>query len=220
MAIIRSLAVGKARKSAGNLTYQTVKGRTIAREKPAFVANPNTPRQQAQREKVRTMVAAWRAWFSTLKPFFTVIKGYGSAYNEFVSRNINLPRSRFFLGDGDDVNMGQGITISTGKYGEGAISVAESGSNMEITIEDFQLRNDMQVDDRIIIVSQALGDEALPRITEHNLTESDISTLSAGDSLSIQSPSVGDLVSYAVFFYSSARRIASSAVTHEGSFSA
>lgn len=33
MAIIRSLAVGKARKSAGNLTFRTVRGRTIASEK-------------------------------------------------------------------------------------------------------------------------------------------------------------------------------------------
>lgn len=33
MAIIRSLAVGKARKSAGNVTYRTVRGRTILSEK-------------------------------------------------------------------------------------------------------------------------------------------------------------------------------------------
>lgn len=33
MAIIRSLAVGKSRKSAGNLTFRTVRGRTIMSEK-------------------------------------------------------------------------------------------------------------------------------------------------------------------------------------------
>ncbi len=33
MAIIRSLAVGKARKSAGNITFRTVRGRTIVSEK-------------------------------------------------------------------------------------------------------------------------------------------------------------------------------------------
>lgn len=33
MAIIRSLAIGKGRKSAGNLTFRTVKGRTIVSEK-------------------------------------------------------------------------------------------------------------------------------------------------------------------------------------------
>lgn len=35
MAIIRSLAVGKARKSAGNVTFRTVRGRTIMSEKVA-----------------------------------------------------------------------------------------------------------------------------------------------------------------------------------------
>lgn len=35
MAIIRSIAVGKARKSAGNVTFRTVRGRTIMSEKVA-----------------------------------------------------------------------------------------------------------------------------------------------------------------------------------------
>lgn len=218
MAIVRSLAIGKAIKSAGNLTYQTVKGRTIAREKPTFVANPNTERQQAQRAKLRTMVEAWRAWFSVLKPFFTVIQGYGSAYNEFVSRNINLPRSTFFESDTDNVSMRGGIVMSTGKYGAGAVHFEKNEANIDVTIPDFQLRGDMQVGDRLIIVSQAIDEEPLPKVTEHDLTQGNIDTLAAGETLSIPSPSLGDLVYYTVFFYSSARRIASVGITSGDSF--
>lgn len=48
MAIINSLAIGKSVKSAGNLTYKTVRGRTIASQR--ITSNKsNTPAQENQR---------------------------------------------------------------------------------------------------------------------------------------------------------------------------
>lgn len=201
MAIIRSLAVGKARKSAGNLTYQTVKGRTIAREKPAFVANPNTPRQQAQRSKMRNLVAAWRAWFSLMKPYFTVIDGFGSAYNQFVK--MNMP----FAGD-FSVNPNTGVVgfadttyFSNGKYPQRALE-AVAGN---VTVVDIQLQQEAEVGDRLVLIEHgALGEN--PSIQEYVLDQDDIDNIRLGqpvDTGLVPDDAIGWL------FYSSARRTSS-----------
>lgn len=214
MAIVRSLAIGKARKSAGNLTYQTVKGRTIAREKPAFVANPDTPAQQAQRARMSTMVEAWRKWYSALASFFTVIKGYGSAYNEFVSRNIHLPRSTFFDPVTGRLAQGSSITVATGKYGPNALNSTLGANSITVGVNDFQLKSDMLVGDRMMafIFSENMN---LPAILEHVLTQSDIDTLSGGGTIAIPHTVTGDVIVYAAWFYSSARRIGSTAITSD-----
>lgn len=114
MAIISSLAIGKARKSAGNLTFATIQGRTIAREKPAFVRNPNTPKQLAQRSKMSNVVAAYRAFGGLVKKYFTTLPKYTSQYNEFVSRNISIAER--YLPDGETGNVSGlvGTTVSRG----------------------------------------------------------------------------------------------------------
>lgn len=201
MAVIRSLAVGKARKSAGNLTYQTVKGRTIAREKPAFVANPNTPLQQAQRGKMRNLVAAWRAWFSLMKPYFTVIDGYGSAYNQFVK--MNMPWAEDF-----STNQGNGVVqysdnayFSNGKYPQRALE-ASGGS---VTVADIQLREEAEAGDRLILVEHG-SLSANPSVQEYVLTQADIDDIrnnQAVDTGFTPTAPIGWI------FYSSARRTSS-----------
>lgn len=201
MAVIRSLAVGKARKSAGNLTYQTVKGRTIAREKPAFVANPNTPLQQEQRGKMRNLVAAWRAWFSLLKPYFTVIDGYGSAYNQFVK--MNMPWAEDFSTDQGTgvVSFADNAYFSNGKYPQRALD-ATGGS---VSVADIQLREEAEAGDRLVLVEHGAG-VSNPTIQEYVLTESDIENIRNGlpvaTGLTPTSP-IGWI------FYSSARRTSS-----------
>lgn len=201
MAIIRSLAVGKARKSAGNLTYQTVKGRTIAREKPAFVANPNTPRQQAQRGKMRNLVAAWRAWFSLMKPYFTVIDGFGSAYNQFVK--MNMP----FAGD-FSVNPNTGIVsfaettyFSNGKYPQRSLEAVGSS----VSVVDIQLQQEAEVGDRLVLIEHGSLTEN-PSIQEYVLDQDDIDNIRLGqpvDTGLVPDDEIGWL------FYSSARRTSS-----------
>lgn len=114
MAIIRSLAIGKARKSAGNLTFATIQGRTIAREKPAFVKNPKTPKQLEQRSKMSKTVAAYRAFGGMVKQYFTTLPKYTSQYNEFVSRNISIADQ--FVVDEETGNVSNivGATVARG----------------------------------------------------------------------------------------------------------
>lgn len=201
MAIIRSLAVGKARKSAGNLTYQTVQGRTIAREKPAFVANPNTPLQQAQRGKMRKLVAAWRAWFSLMKPYFTVIDGYGSAYNQFVK--MNMPWAEDFRTDQDAgiVGYADNAYFSNGKYPTRALD-ATGGS---VTVADIQLQAEAEAGDRLILIEHG-SLTSNPTIQEYVLTEADIENIREGlpvDTGLTPTAPIGWI------FYSSARRTSS-----------
>lgn len=201
MAIIRSLAVGKARKSAGNITYQTVKGRTIAREKPAFVANPDTPLQQAQRGKMRKLVAAWRAWFSLLKPYFTVIDGYGSAYNQFVK--MNMPWAVDFSTDPGTgvVSYPDNAYFSNGKYPQRALN-ATAGS---VSVADIQLREEAEAGDRLVLVEHG-SVSANPTIQEYVLTEADIENIRNGSPVATGLTPVSPI---GWIFYSSARHTSS-----------
>lgn len=212
MAIVRSLAVGKAVNSAGNLTYQTVKGRTIAREKPVHVANPNTPAQQAQRSKMSNIVAAWREWFFQMAPYFTVIQGYGSAYNEFVKRNIHLAESPWFV-DGEFMAVkARGAFISTGKYSQNALSDSGIASERAIGIVDAQLRDDLMVGDEIITFF--FPDEAGPiELLRKELDESNVTALKDGSTITFPLPSDPSLTGN--FYWSPSRRISSSCVLKE-----
>ena len=210
MAIVRSLAIGKAVNSAGNITYQTVKGRTIAREKPVHVANPNTPAQQAQRSKMSNIVAAWREWFFVTAKYFTVIQGYGSAYNEFVKRNIHLAELPIFVDGVVNSSRIRGFTVSTGKYSHNSIAISRPDSILAVSMTDIQMREDLVSGDEIVRISVYVGEDT-PVLEHLELSEQDITTLKEGNS--VEFPETGDDVdSNGYMYWSPSRRIASTCV--------
>lgn len=85
MAVVNSLAIGKSVKSAGNLTYKTVRGRCIASQR-ITQNKSNTNSQQIARNnfkqasKVMTILQSW------IDLAFEKSK-YGSARNEFLKQN-------------------------------------------------------------------------------------------------------------------------------------
>lgn len=85
MAIVNSLAIGKSRKSAGNLTYKTVRGRTIASQR-ITENKSNSAKQQVQRDLFRNVsmsIALCRAYIDRCyEP-----SKYGSARNAFQKQN-------------------------------------------------------------------------------------------------------------------------------------
>lgn len=206
MAIVRSLAIGKAVNSAGPITYQTVKGRTIAREKPVHVANPDTPKQQAQRNRMRNIVEAWRMFYFALAPYFTTIQGYGSAYNEFVRRNIHLSDNPWHV-DNEPQPKYRSV-VSTGKYGETALISDASGGKLTVGVQDLQLRGDMLPGDQIVGLIYT-DDPYSFELHYHELDEEDIESLSEGGTIELFE---GTAANWAVWFYSSSRRIASTGV--------
>lgn len=117
MAIVNSLAIGKAVKSAGNLTYKTVRGRTIASQR--ITSNKsNTMKQSAQRS--RFAMASQAITLCQLYVDFAYEKSkYGSARNEFMKIN-----PRFNLGGlvpeikEGVVTLADGFLLSIEKSGE------------------------------------------------------------------------------------------------------
>lgn len=90
MAIINSLAIGKSYKSAGNLTYKTVRGRTIASQRITQNTS-NTAAQGAQRSRFGATAQCMQLFLLYVNNFFEKTK-YGSARNQYVKVNkfINL----------------------------------------------------------------------------------------------------------------------------------
>lgn len=90
MAVINSLAIGKSYKSAGNLTYKTVRGRTIASQRITQNAS-NTAAQGAQRNRFGSTAQCMQLFLPYINNFFEKTR-YGSARNQYVKVNkfINL----------------------------------------------------------------------------------------------------------------------------------
>lgn len=90
MAIINSLAVGKARKSAGNLTYRLVRGRTIASEKIGARPKDGTTRAPGEgllQIQVLAVISAFMRIHKTdIQVSFNKTK-YGSQRNFFMKIN-------------------------------------------------------------------------------------------------------------------------------------
>lgn len=90
MAIVNSLAIGKSVKSAGNLTYKTVRGRTIASQR--ITKNTSkTAAQSSQRSKFGSTAQCMQLFLPYVNNFFEKTR-YGSARNQYVRVNkfVNL----------------------------------------------------------------------------------------------------------------------------------
>lgn len=88
MAIVNSLAIGKSRKSAGNLTYKTVRGRTIASQR-ITENRSNTIAQSAQRSKF-SMASQAIALVAPYIDYCYEKSKYGSSRNAFMKENKNF----------------------------------------------------------------------------------------------------------------------------------
>lgn len=88
MAIMRSLAIGKAKGSAMNLTYTVLGGETIVKGKVAFPKNPKTLGQMSRRVRWANLVALWQAFNDRDKPSFEDKAPRVSDFNAFIGANI------------------------------------------------------------------------------------------------------------------------------------
>lgn len=82
MAVVRSLAIGKSVKSAGNLTYKTVRGRTIASQR-ITTNSSKTALQVFQRGSFSESIKSMQLVLPWINNFFEKSK-YGSARNNFL----------------------------------------------------------------------------------------------------------------------------------------
>lgn len=91
MAIIRSLAIGKGRKSAGNLTFRTVRGRTIVSEKVGERAPTRAPSAaQTQRTSVFGLISRFAKMHAASIGVSFDKTRYGSQRNYFAKLNYGV----------------------------------------------------------------------------------------------------------------------------------
>ena len=155
MAIVNSVAIGKARNSIGNITYQTIKGRTIARQKPTNVYNPKTINQKRYRTQFAYIVRFWRERGSFFKPYYTRFVGYGSAYNTCISLNNNADRPTVELINGR-LQMAPGYYMSYGIFPENSIYVSSRTKDNHFIVENDDLINNLRLGDQFIIYYRKL----------------------------------------------------------------
>lgn len=138
MAIIKSLAIGKAKGSAQNLTYTTLGGETIAKGKVAFPTNPKTVGQMFRRVKWANIVNLWQAFTNRDKPSFQTKAARVSDFNMFIAKNINnIPvyLTHAEAGQGGCVVAGYQIT-------EGSLPSIDVGTGTgSVALSDISLGN-------------------------------------------------------------------------------
>lgn len=211
MAIVKSLGLGKARGSAGEFTYSTIEGRTIARTKPAHVHNPNTEGQQAQRTKMREVVIAWRDAGQRFEKLWTNRKKYHSAYNSFVSANI-ANNGTFEVPEGKEyIYMNDGFILGKGQYQANQLEVVVDENDIHIVINNtVSLFHNLKVGD--IIGCVFVGDSGqVADVQEKVLTQSDIDNANSSVNAFLET-SKEDITGHAPYWYSPSRNLSTDCV--------
>ena len=211
MAIVKSLGLGKARGSAGEFTYSTIEGRTIARTKPAHVHNPNTEGQQAQRTKMREVVIAWRDAGQRFEKLWTNRKKYHSAYNSFVAANI-ANNGTFEVPEGKEyIYMNDGFILGKGQYQANQLDFVTGLNACEVKIKSsVSLFHNLKVGD--IVGCVFIGDSGqVADVQEHTLTQEDLeaSPNSVNQTLMTEKD---DITGHAPYWYSPSRNLSTDCV--------
>lgn len=211
MAIVKSLGLGKARGSAGEFTYSTIQGRTIARTKPAHVHNPNTEAQQAQRTKMSEVVLAWRDAGQRLEKLWTKRKKYHSAYNSFVAANIHNNGTFEVAPEGTYIYMNDGFILGQGQYSANQLTLVGSGNSVSIKINSTEsLFHNVKVGD--ILGCVFLGDSAqIVDVQEYTLTEEDVVRFNDSIAYGLTTEK-DDITGHAPYWYSPARNLSTDCV--------
>lgn len=190
MAIISSGQLGKATGSIGNITYSVIEGRTIGRQKPSFVRNPNTEAQQLQRGKMAGVVGLYQQIGPVCTKTFTNRKKYSSAYNEFVSRNIHGEAAFGYQESLGLFLLGSDIVLGNGSLHNNTFTVGKTdGLKYGIQANNDVFKSALQVGDTVgvYVVSD---DMATLLDYSHKLTSDDISTLRADGVVDLDFPVV------------------------------
>lgn len=211
MAIVKSLGLGKARGSAGEFTYSTIEGRTIARTKPAHVHNPNTEGQQAQRTKMREVVIAWRDAGQRFEKLWTNRKKYHSAYNSFVSANI-ANNGTFEVPEGKEyIYMNDGFILGKGQYQANQLTLLAGLNQATIEIKNTEsLYHNLKVGD--ILGCVFVGDSGqVADVLEYTITQDDLDNSTTFVNTSLETTK-SDITGYAPYWYSPSRNLSTDCI--------
>lgn len=211
MAIVKSLGLGKARGSAGEFTYSTIEGRTIARTKPAHVHNPKTDAQQAQRKKMRDVVIAWRDAGQRFEKLWTNRKKYHSAYNSFVAANIANNGTFDVDNSGNHIEMNTGFILGQGQYRPNQLDTVATEEGIKININrSDSLFGNVKVGD--IVGCVFIGDSGqVVDVQEKIITQDDLNEADT-HLYNILTTEKSDITGHAPYWYSPARNLSTDCI--------
>lgn len=174
MAIINSLAVGKAVGSMGNLTYSTQDGRVIVKQKVVSVKDAMSPAQLIQRDKLSVTVKLWRAFQGTLKQYWTRRDKYLSAYNQFVSSNIDNANDTVLYNSETGIITQTHFQIARGYFSHFGIILTKGAgaTRFDVEIPDSEIRDNLKTGDSLVFYNADKKD-----VFTHVLSEEEISNL-------------------------------------------
>lgn len=156
--ILNSIVVGKARKSAGNLTTQNWKGITVGRQKPTQVANPQTAGQTAQRTKLSIGVKIYRMIAVAVAIGFSQLADKMSAYNAFIKHN--LLEGAFSSNGGAPIADWNKFAVAKGSLFTKAMNFAHinpGGVSIDLEWESDLSGDQKDTDDLYAVVISAAG---------------------------------------------------------------
>lgn len=183
MAISSSLALGKVKGSMGGMTYSIVEGRTIVRQTPTHVRNPNSEGQVIQRTKMANAVRAYQQVGPMCAKTFTVRKKYSSAYNEFVSRNLKAEDPFVTDPEGKYFEFMPGAVLGNGSVPNSSLEIVRDGSDaFNVSVVTDSLKSLLKIGDSLGVYLYN-GDTEKWEDNYLTLTADDVTTLKSGDSI-------------------------------------
>jgi Family of unknown function (DUF6266) len=171
MARYNSVALGKARGSAGNVRFSIWKGIPVASQKPETVANPRTPKQLSARSRITALVSIFRKIPAFVDSVYSYLAIQKSAYNAWMSAQN---KDTFLTFDASNICtgiIGGDLQIANQNLVIGSFSVSEGATSYTLTFAGLTPSRSYS-----IIVASQIGSSDFNEVT----TLSDFATNSTG----------------------------------------
>lgn len=195
MAIVSNPLIGKTKKSMGNVTFTTWKGINVLKDKAVNVANPKTPGQVLQRDKLRLLVAFYQYLSAAVMLGMKERAVKMSEYNAYVSANL---RANAFDNSGGALIIDNSkLIIADGSLTPTSIlsvSASESSGNATITFDPTIVGNQNNSDDLNVVLIQEFNETPETHLHAGSRDNGSVNVpLNAGSAM-------GDFVDVYVFF--------------------
>lgn len=200
MAIVRSIAIGRAKGSAGDITYAESKGRTIVRERRREGTPLSSPAQLSHQERRNNLIYAWNYRFRKTSFLWTNLKPYVSPYTMFLKMNAPFSADPWVIGTSWNITP-VGAYLSLGVYNEQSLYIRKIDFlGYRIYFVNTDIIRDIRIGDRIVVYKRSSESSGMLFQDNIYINQSRINSINNNGYIIIDSDKNFDL--WAVCFYS------------------